>query len=92
MSILGELTPADDYFDAAQGLYWYAADYHEGQSSELYSILSAQLGYKPAMGEGAPEVDSAAEWVYDALVAGEVSPSDVLAFVNAGYDATSDSV
>ena len=38
---------ADNYFDAAQALYWYATAWHGGQDSELYSILSARLGYSP---------------------------------------------
>jgi hypothetical protein len=44
----------DNYFDAAQGLYWYAADYHEGQSSDLYSILST-LDYHPGAMESKPD-------------------------------------
>jgi hypothetical protein len=88
VTLLDDIDPAEGYFDAAQGLYWYAADYHEGQSSLLYSILSSRLGYRPAPSESCPDPDSIAEWFYDALVAGEVDAEDVLAFVETGYEAT----
>lgn len=39
------------YFDAADGLYWFCSDYHGGQNSVLYSILSARLQYKPGPNE-----------------------------------------
>lgn len=87
-TILDTLNPSEDYFGAAQGLYWHCADYHEGQSSERYSIMSAQLGYRPALSESGPEPGSVAEYIYDALASGDVEPSDVLAFVEQGYDET----
>jgi hypothetical protein len=59
----------DNYFDAAQALYWYANDYHEGQWSELYSILST-LEYRPGLMESEP--DESAQPFYDALVSGEI--------------------
>jgi hypothetical protein len=85
VTLLESLTPSDDYFDVAQGLYWHCADYHEGQWSERYSILSAQLGYKPSPMEYGPTSEVSQD-VYDALAAGTLEPSDTLAFVNLGYE------
>lgn len=47
----------DNYFDLAQGLYWFASDYHSGQNSILYSILST-LEYKPARSENEIDKDN----------------------------------
>lgn len=63
----------DNYFDAARALYWYASDYHGGQDSDLYSILSTSE-YRPGMSEGSPSEDNdedceALKW-YRALEAG----------------------
>lgn len=35
--------------DLASGLYWYCSDYHGGQNSVEYSIMSAQLEYAPGI-------------------------------------------
>ena len=53
-------------FDAAQALYWFAANYHEGQWSDLYRVLSLSP-YRPGMAECAPEPDTIAEDLYVAL-------------------------
>lgn len=37
----------------ARALYWYAAHYHEGQWSDLYSLMTS-LGYQPGIIERAP--------------------------------------
>ena len=37
----------DNYFDVAEGLYWFCAHYNNGQWSPLYRI-QCQLQYKPA--------------------------------------------
>lgn len=87
MTLLDSLTPSEDYFDAAQGLYWYCADWHGGQSSNLYSILST-LGYKPAMGECGPEEGSVAEDIYRELESGDLDADNVVDFVNLGYEET----
>lgn len=57
----------ENYIDAAQGLYWFAADYHGGQGSRLYSILST-LGYCPGASESGP--DESGQEFYAALEAG----------------------
>lgn len=62
---------SENYFEAAQALYWYCADYHSGMSSELYSILS-QLDYSPSLSEcGVSDDDDSSEF-YQALENGEI--------------------
>ena len=55
----------DNYFDIAQGLYWFATDWHGGQNSQLYSLLST-LGYSPGAMENGPEEGEAKD-IYDYL-------------------------
>lgn len=71
-------------FDAAAGLYWYAADYHEGQGSTLYRILST-LGYWPGACERGP-TEPEAEDVYRQLESGLLNPEDVAEYVHGGKD------
>jgi hypothetical protein len=69
-------------FEAAQALYWYCVDYHEGQGSELYRIQS-QLHYTPARSErGVDDTEStfAAE-VFLRLVSGRLRAQDVLDWI-----------
>ena len=49
------------------GAYWFLGDYHGGQGSAEYRVLSG-LGsiYSPGMTEG-PEEDSSEKYVYEAL-------------------------
>lgn len=44
------------------GAYWYCADYHSGQSSELYRLLCA-IPYSPGRNESSPG-DSVSAIVY----------------------------
>lgn len=67
-----------DTFDLAQALYWHCADYHEGQWSDRYRILST-LHYRPGAMERGPSPDSEAAMLYDALADGSVTPDTVLA-------------
>ena len=48
-----EANDDDMSFDIEGAIYWFAADYHEGQSSELYSILSTSE-YRPGPLEYSP--------------------------------------
>jgi hypothetical protein len=43
--LLGGSTEADE-FDMEEAIYWYAHDYHGGQWSNLYSVLSTSP-FKP---------------------------------------------
>lgn len=73
---MGPVT-ADNYFDAARGLYWYCVDYHGGQFSDLYRI-QCQLQYQPSPSEnGADEHDESGEF-YAALVAGDIDAQETL--------------
>lgn len=47
---------ADNISDYYKALYWYCANNHEGQFTQLYSILST-LQYKPSLTEKAEDVD-----------------------------------
>ena len=48
--IINEIEQSGDVhaalFEAAEGLYWFAADYHGGMGTTLYRIMST-LGFKP---------------------------------------------
>lgn len=74
---------ADNYFDAASGLYWYCNDYHGGAASELYSIMSARLHYTPASSEDAPEAGTEAETFYADLEAGTWDATELLNAIDA---------
>ena len=53
-------------FNIECAIYWFAADNHGGQGSNLYSVLSASE-YKPGIMERKPPRDSLASDLYDAL-------------------------
>jgi hypothetical protein len=68
----------DDRFDAAVALHWFASDYHGGQWSTLYSILSTSE-YSPGPCEReCPE--EAREW-YARLESREIDANDLCAAV-----------
>jgi hypothetical protein len=54
-------------FDLADGLYWYCHDYHTGQWSDEYSVLST-LDYSPSPLARGVEEGSTAQEVYSQLV------------------------
>jgi hypothetical protein len=60
-----EMDEIDD-FDIEGAIYWYAAHWHGGQNSNLYSALSTSK-YSPGMLENGPEEGSMTERVYSAL-------------------------
>lgn len=70
---------SEDRFSVAQGLYWYCADYHGGQNSEAYSVLS-QLDYRPGACERGPD-DSTAQAIYEDLVTGQLDVADVYQWI-----------
>lgn len=61
----------------ASALYWYCANYHTGQGSALYSILS-RLPYKPGLREDGP-CSFEAEEIFLLLVDKQLDPEEVLA-------------
>lgn len=66
----------DNFFEAAQALYWYCVNYHSGQSCPLYSIIS-RLGYAPSLSElGVSHDDSGL--FYAELESGEILADNLL--------------
>jgi hypothetical protein len=43
----------DIRFDIEEAIYWFASDYHGGQGSELYSVLSTSE-FRPGMNARRP--------------------------------------
>ena len=58
--------PGADAFDREGAIYWFAADYHGGQGSNLYSALSRSQ-YRPGAWERRPHGVIGRE-CYDALI------------------------
>lgn len=58
----------DNYFDAAQALFWTCFDWHNGQWSTLYRVL-CELEYRPGMGELGCEPETEAMDIYNELQA-----------------------
>jgi hypothetical protein len=55
-------------FDLAAGLYWYCCEWHGGQGSTEYSILSDRLDYHPGTSECcAADAGEAAEYVQEMI-------------------------
>lgn len=46
--------PYADDFDVEEAIYWFASDFHDGQGSNLYSILSTS-DYRPGACQTRPE-------------------------------------
>jgi len=55
----------ENYFDVADGLWWFCMDWHSGGSSALYRVGST-LGFKPGPSVRGPEGETAQQ-VYDEL-------------------------
>ena len=64
---LADLDEKCDLFNLAEGLYWYCHDYHTGQWSDEYSVLST-LDYSPSPLANGVEEGSAAHEVYIQLI------------------------
>jgi hypothetical protein len=65
-----ETTGVEDEFDREEAVYWFAANYHGGQSSNLYEALSMSP-YAPGLATNEPDDDFA----YDLLIS-EYAPED----------------
>jgi hypothetical protein len=69
-----------DRFDIAQGLYWYCNDYHGGQGSDLYRILSkVSSTYRPGAMESCPS--DGGNIVYEALESGDFDAEELLVWL-----------
>ena len=63
-----DIRTKDFEFDVESAIYWFANHYHEGQWSDLYSILSTS-DYRPGRDHSGPENDGeVTKMLYDALV------------------------
>ena len=60
------IAPDFDRVDVARAIYWYAANYHEGQSSPLYEVLS-RSPYRPGPMENGIGPEDSARMLYDTL-------------------------
>lgn len=59
---------ADNDFDVESALYWFANDYHAGQWSNLYSVLSTSE-YKPSpLASGIASESELGQEIYQFLV------------------------
>jgi len=61
-------------FDVEEAVYWFAAWYHSGQWSNLYSVLSTSEFRPGAIGNG-PELDSMAEMMLEDLIEQFTNPA-----------------
>ena len=55
-----------DAFDIEEAIYAFASDWHGGQASNLYSVLSTSPFRPGAMWSGC-DAESAAQYIYDHL-------------------------
>lgn len=65
---LDDVESEDFNFSMEAAIYWFASDYHSGQNSELYSILSTSQ-YSPSRLNrgGVKGEDETIQMLYDAL-------------------------
>jgi hypothetical protein len=62
-----QVDPEADDFDIEAAIYWLASDYHGGQTSDLYSILSTSE-FKPGPSHSSVEDEGeTAKMIYDML-------------------------
>jgi hypothetical protein len=78
----------DNYFDAAQALYWYCSDWHSGQNSIEYSIMSARLHYTPGCSERGIDQETEAREFYAALEDKSIDPEALLSAIDRAYEAS----
>lgn len=74
---------ADDSFDIAESIYWFASDHHGGQWSNLYSVLSCS-DYNPGPCTRGP--GESAQHLYDLLVGHFMKPDSVLKQFSVTYE------
>jgi hypothetical protein len=72
----------ENYFEAAQALYWYCVDNHGGMSCPLYSILSARLGYTPSCSELGVNDDDDSSLFYAELESGAIEAENLLTAIH----------
>lgn len=75
-----DLSGKDGAFSAACALYWYCTNWHQGQSSDLYSILS-KLDYRPGALEHGPDPDGIEAIIYSDLEAKTIDPRELAMWI-----------
>ncbi len=63
-----EFGDEENDFDMEAAIYWFANDYHEGQNSELYSILSTSDFSPSPLHNNVEDEDEIVQMMYQALV------------------------
>lgn len=63
-----EFSPEEQYdFAAEEAIYWFANNWHSGQNSNLYSVLSTSP-FKPGRLQSGIDLEDALTWsMYEAL-------------------------
>lgn len=62
------LIDGDSDFDVEAAIYWFASDYHGGQYSQLYEVLSESEFHPGSFHSSVKDEDEEAEMFYDELV------------------------
>ena len=57
-----------DEVNVEGAIYWFASDYHSGQNSNLYSVLSTSPYHPSRMANGIESEDETTQMLYEALV------------------------
>ena len=55
-------------FDMEAAIYWFASDWHNGQASELYSVLSTSQYHPSPLHRGASDEGELCAMMYESLV------------------------
>lgn len=67
-SRLSDVESDDFNFSMEAAIYWFASDYHSGQASDLYSILSTSDFSPSRMSSGIDSEDEEIKMLYHSLV------------------------
>jgi len=65
---LMDVNSNDFEFDSEAAIYWFSSDYHKGQSSDLYSILSTSQYNPSRMSQNINSEPETTQMLYQALV------------------------
>jgi len=64
---LEDVNSEDFNFDMEAAIYWFSNDYHSGQASDLYSILSTSEYRPSSLSKGIQDEPETAQMLYNAL-------------------------
>ena len=57
----------ENYFSAAEGLYWFCSENYSGMGDIRYNILS-RLDFNPGMGSSSDDMEGESQYVYNSLM------------------------